>query len=170
MNDQDVIPAKATKPEEQSDAIVVSFGSEWQEHLNAKRFSVVIRKRVPKSASFKWLYFHINNPVSAICARAPIDKIFSANPKEVIALAKKINLTPAEISSYIGNDTTMGCYALGAFQFASKPVTSATLAERLAYYPPQSFFILSGAAKVIIDQMAGFSKNDGSRLPKSKTK
>lgn len=170
MNQQERIPAKATKPEEQSDAIVVSFGSEWHEHLTASRFSVVIRKRIPKSAGFKWLYFHVNNPVSAICARAPIEKIFSAKPKAVVALAKKINLTPAEISAYIGNDTSMGCYQLGAIQIAPKPATSATLSERLAYFPPQSFFILSSKAKAIIDQMAGFSKPSGSRLQKPKNK
>ncbi|MEI6076358.1 MAG: hypothetical protein WCS94_12325 [Verrucomicrobiota bacterium] len=157
MNHKERIPAKATRPEEQSDAIVVSFGSEWHEHLIAKRFGVVIRKRVPKSADFKWLYFHINNPVSAICARAPIEKIFSAKTKEVVALAKKINLTPAEILAYIGNDTSMGCYQLGVIQIATKPATSAALSEQLAYFPPQSFLIISTEAKVIIDQVAGFS-------------
>ena len=156
MNDQSVIPAKATTPEEQSDAIVVSFGPEWHEHLNANSFSVVIRKRVPKSATFKWLYFHINSPVSAICARAPIEKVFSSSLKETVALAKKIKLTPAEITSYFGNASTIGCYALGNFEFSTKPVTAESLAARLAYHPPQSFFIVSSKAKAVIDEMAGF--------------
>lgn len=156
MNDDILMPAKATTPDEQSDAIVVSFGSEWHEHLLAKRFSVVIRKRVPKSASFKWLYLHANAPVSAICARAAIVKTFSATTKEVIALKKKINLTPSEITSYIGNDTTIGCYELASFQFAIKPISISDLALRMIYHPPQSFFILSKAAKAVIDSMGGF--------------
>lgn len=156
MNEHTLIPAKATTPEEQSDAIVVSFGSDWYDHLLAKRFSVVIRKRVPKSTGFKWLYLHINTPMSAICARAEIVKTYNATTSEAVALAKKINLSPTDIISYIGNDTTIGCYELGLFQFAIKPISTLDLAVRMAYYPPQSFFILSKSAKVIIDSMAGF--------------
>lgn len=150
------IPAKATSAAEQSDAIVVSFEANWHQHLLAKDFSVVIRKRVPKASSFTWLYFHINSPLSAICARAPILKIFNASPKQAVALAKEINLTPAEISSYLRGDSTIGCYKLGPFQFGKGPVTTTTLATRLAYYPPQSFVILSKQAKGIIDRFAGF--------------
>ena len=157
MNDQDLISAKATRPEEQSEAIVVSFGAEWQEHLLAKDFSVVIRKRVPKAATFKWLYFHINAPVSAICARAPIVKISTETTTHALALAKKINLSPTEISSYIGTDTTIGCYTLGSFQFAPKPISISDLSARMVYHPPQSFFILSKEAKRIVDQLAAFT-------------
>lgn len=157
MTNQDRIPAKATTPSEQSDAIVVSFGPEWHDHLLAKRFSVVIRKRVPKATSYKWLYFHANSPVGAICARAPISKIFTASPREAVALAKKIHLTPAEIRSYVGADKTIGCYELGSFQFVAKPLTASDLAAHIVYHPPQSFFIISSKAKVIIDKMAGFT-------------
>ena len=156
MTNQDRIPAKATTPSEQSDAIVVSFGPEWHEPLLANRFSAVIRKRVPKSATYKWLYFHVNSPIGAICARASIARVFSATRKEAIALAKRINLTPAEITSYIGMDTTIGCYELSSLQFATKPVTASALAARMVYHPPQSFFIISKSAKGIIDEMAGF--------------
>src|SRR5665213_2310744 len=138
MNEQSMIPAKATKPEEQSDAIVVSFGPEWHEHLNANRFSVVIRKRVPKATTFKWLYFHVNSPIGAICARAAISKIFTATTKEAVTLAKKIKLSPSEITTYIGNETTIGCYELGKFQFATKPITTSALAAYMVYHPPQS--------------------------------
>lgn len=156
MNDQILILAKATLPDEQSDAIVVSFGPEWHEHLLAKRFSVVIRKRIPKSTSYKWLYFHVNSPIGAVCARAPITKIFSATTKQAVSLAKEINLAPPEITAYIGNDTMIGCYELGSFQVATKPLSASDLAARMVYHPPQSFFIISKNAKVIIDKMAGF--------------
>ena len=161
MNNKNRIPAKATSPEEQSDAIVVSFGPEWHEHLNAKRFSVVIRKRVPKTVTFKWLYFHVNSPVGAICARAAISRIFKATTKQTVALAKKINLSPSDITTYIGNDSTIGCYELGTFQFANTPITISALAAHMVYHPPQSFFIISKEAKAVIDQLAGFSKTKG---------
>ena len=152
-----IIPAKAITRAEQSDSIVVSFGVEWRQHLLAKGFSIVIRRRVPKLSSFKWLYVHINRPLSAICARAPITEIFKATPNEAVALAKQINLTPAEIRSYFGRRTSIGCYRLGPFEFSSEPVSAAKLATRLVYNPPQSFFIVSKKAKVVIDQFAGFN-------------
>jgi predicted transcriptional regulator len=157
MANQKVIPAKATTPAEQSDSIVVSFAAEWHQYMLAKAFSVVIRKRIPKSKLFNWLYFHINSPISAICGRAEIEKIFSATAEEAFNLTKQINLSVAEIASYIGGDNSVGCYKLGTFQSCAKPVPIRTLATRLACYPPQSFFILSKQAKEIVDQLAGFS-------------
>ena len=159
MSIQGQIPAKAITADEQSDALVVSFGAEWLSHLAAKDFSVVIRKRVPVSQNFKWLYFHVNSPVGAICARAPINKIFSIAIKDAVALAPKINLSASDIAIYVGTMKKIGGYELGQIQFPRKPITTADMSTRLNYYPPQSFFIVSKAAKFIIDQMAGF---DGS--------
>jgi predicted transcriptional regulator len=156
MNEQRLIPARATFPDEQSDSIVVSFGPQWHEHLLAERFSLVIRKRIPKAASFKWLYLHINSPVGAICARAPITRIFSATKEEAVAMAKNIRLTSDQITSYVGKERTIGCYELGSFQFPKRPITTSELATGIVYHPPQSFFILSKAAKEIIDTMACF--------------
>jgi predicted transcriptional regulator len=157
MTNQEVIPAKAIAPAQQSDSIVVSFSAKWYQHLLAKDFSIVIRKRIPKSNSFKWLYFHINSPVSAICGRAEIKEIFSATAKETVTLAKQLNLSVDEILSYVGGDNRVGCYKLATFQFCAKPVPIAMLATRLAYYPPQSFLILSKQAKEIVDHWAEFS-------------
>lgn len=157
MTESELIPAKATTPAERTDSIVVSFGVEWHEHLLGKRFSIVIRKRIPKSPSFRWLYFHINSPVSAICARARIKKLFTASSKEVLSLAAQIHLKPEEIQTYLAGDNSIGCYELGAFQFSSLPVSTTALAARMAYHPPQSFFILSKHAKDTIDRLANFS-------------
>lgn len=157
MTNQETIAAKATTLAEQSDSIVVSFGADWQQHLLAKDFSVVIRKRVPKNNSFKWLYFHINSPISKICGRAEIEKIFTLSSRDAVVLAKQINLSAAEILDYIGENGFIGCYKLGAVQIAVEPVSSAQLAARLVYHPPQSFFIVSKQAKQIIDHLAGFN-------------
>ena len=157
MNSQPLIPAKATTVDDQSDAIVVSFGVEWQKQIIAKDFSIVIRKRVPKAATFKWLYFHVNNPIGAICARAKIDKVFTATAKEALAFANCIHLSPADITAYLAGDNSIGCYQLGAFQFPLQPLAAVEISARMVYHPPQSFFIISKQAKIIIDQMAGFS-------------
>jgi predicted transcriptional regulator len=169
MTTEQLFPAKATTSAEQSDSIVVSFGAEWHQHLLAKDFSVVIRKRIPKDRSFKWLYFHINSPVGAICGRAEINTIFTATTKEAVALVKQINLPASEIKSYIGGDGNIGCYKLGAFQVGARSIFTRELASRMIYHPPQSFFIMSKQAKETVDQIAGFStgKSRSSKLRKS---
>jgi predicted transcriptional regulator len=157
MTSHILIPAKAITDAELSNAIVVSFDSEWYEHLLAKRFSVVIRKRVPKRRKFEWLYLHINSPVSAICGRAQIKTITDIPMEQAIALAREIALSPDEIKSYIGEgDRYIGCYKLGIFQFGKKPLSTTELSTRMIYHPPQSFFILSKRSKELVDQMAGF--------------
>jgi predicted transcriptional regulator len=166
MSNETTIPAKATTPAEQSDSIVVSFGAEWHQHLLSKAFSVVIRKRIPKNSSFDWLYFHINSPISALCGRAKIAKIMSVTEKEAVALAKQIHLSPAEIKSYIGGDSNIGCYKLGAFEFGKEPVTAEKLGTRLIYHPPQSFFILSKQAKEVVDHFSGFNSRTTAKASK----
>ena len=166
MSNETKMPAKATTPAERSDSIVVSFGAEWHQHLLTKAFSVVIRKRIPKISSFDWLYFHINRPVSAICGRAKIEEIVSVSERDAVALAKQIHLSPAEINSYIGRDSNIGCYKLGAIELGRECVSAAQLGTLLIYHPPQSFFILSKQAKELVDQFCGFTSSKAAKSPK----
>ncbi|MCL4785387.1 MAG: hypothetical protein KJ070_01135 [Verrucomicrobia bacterium] len=156
MNDIEPVIAKATTPEEQSDGIVVSFAAEWHQPLLGKKFTAVIRKRVPKTVKSRWLYFHINAPVCAICGRAEICSIDDIDLKEAQLLSKELALQPAEITAYFGGDKTVGCYRLGHIALTNNELSKQTLSSRLTYHPPQSFFILSHAAKKIIDSLAGF--------------
>lgn len=160
MTSHILLPAKAVTDAQQSNAIVVSFASEWHQRLLEKQFTVVIRKRVPKNRAFEWLYFHINKPVGAICGRAQIKNTGSITAERAIALAREIDLSPEEINSYIGEDRRIGCYKLGTFEFGNRPVHTAELAARMIYHPPQSFFILSKWSRELIDQMAGFMQTE----------
>lgn len=156
MTDKQRIPAKANGIGEQSDAIVVSFDARWHSHLQAKDFSIVLRKRIPRSATFTWLYFHINNPISAICGRARIRRTAIAKKRDAVRMARLAQLLPAEIENYIGNDPEIPYYELGSFELVRQPVNTSELSRNLVYHPPQSFFIVSRAAKLTIDEMAGF--------------
>jgi hypothetical protein len=149
------IPAKATKADDQSDGIVVSFGAEWHKPLLEAKFKAVIRKRVPKTVVPKWLYFHINSPVSALCARAEILAIRELTPTQARAKARDLALSVADVDGYMGGEN-IGCYEIGQITFAHRELGSDDLNTRIIYHPPQSFFILSKAAKQIVDQLAGF--------------
>lgn len=163
MNTDERIPAKAISAEDQSDAVVVSFGAEWRGKLATQTFNIVIRKRVPSSSNFKWIYFHINSPVGAICARAPIRRIAYITRKAAVGAAKRIGLSAAEITSYIGSAPEIGAYEIGQVQCPIKPITTGDLASHLNYFPPQSFMIVSKAAKLIIDRLAGFERGGKKR-------
>jgi predicted transcriptional regulator len=169
VNTTERIPAKAMTREEQSDAIVVSFAAQWHRPLTKKTFTVVLRKRIPQVSQFRWLYFHLNSPLSAICGRALIKKTSAITKTEAVALRKAINLSALEIESYVGKDATIGCYELGRVEVLSQPVPASELSSRLVYHPPQSFFILSKNAKHVINEMAGFNRTERER-PSTSTK
>lgn len=149
------VPAKATTVDDQSDAIVVSFGAKWHQPLLESKFNAVIRKRIPKTFTPKWLYFHINSPVSALCARARIIAIRLLTPTQARAKSKDLALSAAAVDAYAGGDS-VGCYELDHITLAGRELGSEELNRQMIYYPPQSFFIMSKAAKDIVDALAGF--------------
>ena len=114
--------AKATTQELQSDAIVVSFVSEWYSRIKRKSFKVVIRKRVPKKIKPRWLYFHVNAPISAICACAEIISVNNISFSEATKLSHQIDMSEAEIHKYFGQEKFVGCYLLGKVLFPENEV------------------------------------------------
>ena len=151
-SDQGVV-AKAADPDSRADAIVVSFRSEWYEALRHRRFTSVIRKRVPTRNKPRWLYFHINNPMSAICARADIVAVETIDRAKALSMAKELALSEKEIRDYLGQRETVGCYGLGTIQFPAKEVSARELAVRMQYHAPQSFFVLSKDGKLLLDEL-----------------
>jgi hypothetical protein len=160
MNKTHRIPAKAIDPESRSDAIVVSFGCEWYESLRAGRFSAVIRKRVPASVQPRWLYFHINSPRSAICARAEIRSVEILGIADVLQLRHELDLSEEQILMYFGGQASMGCYRLGRIMCPSSDVASQKINTHMVYHAPQSFFVLSRDAKDLLDRICGFTDDD----------
>ena len=153
------ILAKAVDPESRSEAIVVSFGSEWDESLRGKRFTAVIRKRVPASTQPRWLYFHINAPKSAICARAEILSVEMIDRSEALQIKRELDLSEERILKYFEGQESMGCYRLGKIVFSDGDVTTEQISAHMVYYPPQSFFVLSKDAKEILDRLCGFQED-----------
>lgn len=150
-----VISAKASNVEDRSSAIIVSFDSRWHSALSSGRISTIIRKRIPNS-SYEWIYFHINRPISAICGRAKIEFSGKIMLSEAIQSAEEIGLSVREISTYVGGSNSIGCYKIGSFELAKNSQNTEAINKFMNYSPPQSFLILSGVAKQLIDEMAEF--------------
>lgn len=169
MTLQEQLSAKATNTTDRSDALVVSFGAAWQKHVIGRDFSLVIRKRVPRVDTFHWLYLYLNSPLGSICARTEISSISHIPAQEAIDRAHEINLSAAEIASYIGTDELIGCYKIGALEIAPSPASAAAIRARMVFYPPQSFFILSKQGKSVLDELAGYTKGAGRRSAKGRS-
>jgi len=156
MSSADRIPAKAANRESRSEAIVVSFRSDWYLSLRAHRFTAVIRKRVPLSVHPRWMYFHLNSPISAICARADILSVEMIDRSKAIQLSRELDLSEDQIVGYFGTLESVGCYRLGALLYPDSDVTRAQITTRVVYHPPQSFCVLSRDAKELLDRLCGF--------------
>lgn len=151
---------------DRSCAIVVSFGYEWYAKLRNRTFSAVIRKRVPSTSKPTLLYFHINRPKSAICARASVLSVARVSKRQAVALATELDLSTISIEQYVGDHDSIGLFRIGNIELPEDEITTTALQSTLVYYPPQSFFVLSRDGKSVIDSMCRFQKSDGSDLPK----
>lgn len=151
--------AKALTLDERSNAIIVSFDSKWYQPFQNSEFSVVIRKRVPRDRTFEWIYAHIKSPIGAICGRARIKSIGTMEADKAINLFESIRLSKKDIIEYISGDDTVGYYEIGQYDAAISPVKTDTINNYIKYSPPQSFTILSIAAKQAIDAMCGFDNS-----------
>ena len=152
-----MIAAKADSVETTSNAIIVSFHADWHKPLLNKKFSAVIRKRIPRTSVPEWLYFHVNAPVSAICGRAKIKSFDEISVESVHKKAEALALTEVEISDYLSGSDTIGIYQLTDIQFATPPITRRKICSMMIYHPPQSFVFLSKEAKGVLDSMTEFT-------------
>jgi predicted transcriptional regulator len=150
--------AKAHDASDQSDSIIVSFDATWHSKIRQSTFSVIIRKRTPTSAKPKWLYFHINAPISRICGRAKIKSIQDINEKRAVELSKEIGIAADEITSYMAQRKSVGAYFVGKIELPDAELSIASIQEHFSYSPPQSFLFLSHDRKKIIDRLCGFNR------------
>jgi predicted transcriptional regulator len=156
MNSPQLILATAKTEDTRSDGIVVSFNREWYEKVKTGTFSAIIRRAVPTAIRPRWLYFHINHPIKAICGRAQIHSVRRINREIALTSARELDLSLVEIDEYVGDRKTIGIYEIGTIELCKEEISVSRLAESLIYHPPQSYFVLSNAAKRIIDDLGGF--------------
>ncbi len=156
MSSVGLVESKATSDRSRSDAVVVSFGSEWYEPLRRLEFRLVIRKRVPVTMSPRWMYLHVNAPRSAICARGVVQSVGMLDLSSALRRAEDIRLPEAAIREYFLGQASVGCYELGQVLLLPREVATSEIRTRMVYHPPQSFMILSRDGKSLLDELCGF--------------
>jgi predicted transcriptional regulator len=161
MNSSELAHATAKTERERSDAIVVSFNPDWYEKIKKGTFSTIIRRLVPSTIEPRWLYFHINRPIKAICGRAPIRSTRRISRETALEFGSELDLSVSEIEEYIGDRKTIGIYEIGRIELSKESLSISKLARYLTYHPPQTYLALSLAGKKIIDELGGFADPKG---------
>lgn len=146
-----------TTVQQPDQAVLVPFEAKWKEALCAGKVGVVIRKRIPKNHSVRSLYAYLNRPISAVCFRATISRIFNATIQDLLPLQDKLVLSLDEIKKYVGRSATVGCYVLETIETARVPVEASDLLVRLHVHPPQGFMLLSATQTELLETIAGFT-------------
>lgn len=157
MNTSHRVIARSRTAADLSDAIVVSFSADWYKKLKAKEFSAIIRRRVPATMKPDWLYFHMNSPISAICARARVRSVEKIRRQKALSISDAIALSKDEIDSYIANSEEIGVYCIAHIELAQIEASVSRLNDVMVYHPPQSFSALSVQGKRLIDRMCQFT-------------
>ena len=152
----DKVSAKALETADRSPAVLVSFDARWQDLILGKAISAILRKRVPKDADVRWIYFYINAPHSVIPARAIIKRVRDMPTTEALSRAKDLSLSKDEITSYLSGQRKIGAYELGRIEKAKRCLSLEWLRKKMVFFPPQSFLFLSKQAKAIMDEQACF--------------
>jgi predicted transcriptional regulator len=152
----DLPQTKATCPKDTSDSIIVSFESRWESIFYEKRLKGFIRKRLPKSLPPKFVYAYFGSPTCRIALRAKVLKIEEVPVNYVQSNAASLCISKDEIVDYCGTNPRIGLCTIGKIELARHPISLAKLKTRLAFFPPQSFLILSHHAKAEIDKLAAF--------------
>ena len=158
-----LINAKAGDANSRSNSIVVSFNSNWYDGIKESRLTGVIRKRAPTTFTPTWIYFHINSPKSAVCAKSEILSIESIEPTKAFELKHELDMSEGEIRDYLGGSRSVFLYRIGPIYYPDTEGYLHELRRHMIYHPPQSFFALSVDGKLLLDQLCGFPPQDQGR-------
>lgn len=151
-----MVQLKANSPKDSTNAIVISFDSKWKNAILDSSFSVVFRKRGPKSPALDWIYFYVSAPYSGIIGRGKIDKYESMPLNNALGLCRKAGLTTTELQEYAEGYDSLAVFTLATIEPATKPMYLNQLTTNFAFKPPQSFVIMSVDGKEELDIALGF--------------
>lgn len=134
-------------------AIAVSFDSNHIGDITSRRFTAVVRRRVPTEKP-DYLYFHVNSPLSALVARAEVRSVRTVTKDEALSFAHELNMNEAQISDYVGHRRSVGIYEIAAIELFKRPVKTQELQELCNYHPPQNFMLLSEGILRTIEKLS----------------
>jgi len=151
-----IIPMRPINQSDQASSFVLAIDVMWIEQLLAGTLLHLIRKRIPRQSSPKFVYLHANSPVSAIVAKATIQRIEEITVSEALALANELKMSCGSVKEYVGSLDRMGLLVFSCVSPAEKFGSIDILRQHLDYHPPQSFSFVSDSASTIIDRICGF--------------
>jgi predicted transcriptional regulator len=156
MGEMSDVTVRSQHLEDQSDAIILSIEAKWIDQLKTGTLKWLMRKRIPASSKPKFVYLHAKAPVSAIFAKARIERLEMMPAGFAIDHSAQFAMTAAEVRSYLGGSPNVGVMKFGRVLGAKKNADLETLRRRLNYHPPQSFSFVSREAAGVIDGICGF--------------
>ena len=147
---------KASKHEDESEGIVISFHSKWLPLLSGGEINCVFRKRGPRRATPRWIYVYVSTPTKAIVGRLPIKKIEEKLVEDCINQSSAGAIGRDELAKYAEGYNKLFVFTVGIYQLAKTEADFDHLSTRFGFYPPQSFLFLSTKGKKQLDKLCGF--------------
>lgn len=148
---------KAGRHAPASNAIVVSFHSEWQHRLESGQVDVFFRKRGPRSLKPGWAYVYLGAPESVLVGRLPIKEHRVVGKTEALEYAHSAGMTEIALSKYLEDYTHVDTFFVSSLEPAGSPRRLAWLKANFGFNPPQSFMVLSETGQEALDSALGFA-------------
>ncbi len=143
-------------PEDESNAILLTFDSKWRAPLVTGNIRVVFRKMGPKAFVPDLMYAYVASPDSAIVARMPITSCTAMSLKDAVQLADEGCISPEELIQYAHTWQELIVMHVGAVAVAMEPISYDYLAKEYNYWPSSTFIPLSGNGKKVLDKLGQF--------------
>ena len=144
------------KPEDISQAVILSFGREWSTPIDERGFSVVFRKRWPSQRDPKIIYAYLGSPVCQIAARMPIAKWSSEPIESALDYAKRGMLSPNDLIKYVGNLDRVFVIKIKEIELAPDPISLQRLSSEYGFFPSPSAVSLSVQGERVLSDLCGF--------------
>lgn len=151
-----IIPMRPVNENDQASSFVLSIDAMWIEQLRAGTLLHLIRKRIPRQSSPNFVYLHAKSPVSAIVAKAGIQRLEEIPVSDALDLASELKMSCDSVKEYVGSSEKIGLLVFNCVTPAEKFGGIDVLRQHLDYHPPQSFSFVSDQASIIIDRICGF--------------
>jgi predicted transcriptional regulator len=156
-------------PEDESNAILLTFDSRWRTSLVTGQVRVVFRKMGPKAFVPDLMYAYVASPDSAIVARMPITSYAAMPLKDAVQLADQGAISAEELIQYAHTWQELIVMHVGAVAVAKAPITYDYLAKEYNYWPSSTFIPLSRTGKTVLDKLGQFVLADTRATPPKAT-
>ncbi len=144
------------KPNDLSQAVILSFDQKWNVPISENSFSIVFRKAWPRKRDPRVIYAYLGSPVCQVTARMPIVQWSFEPIEKALEYAQQGLLSADELRKYVGKRGGVFVIRVKEIELAPRPISLERLSSEYGFFPSPSAVLLSGQGETKLSEICGF--------------